>query len=105
VGSSRSSYRVQAFRKFAGRELRVDILNIKVNDLSSVTGKEGVIWSFILTMTMITIGVLTGSPVIGVILYLVVFLMLGAIDLVYIDPAIAIAEIIIGVLFVWAFRS
>lgn len=103
VGSSKASYTAQAFRTVEGKETRVRQLNVKVGSLAGVFGLEGLFWSFILLMMLITIGAY--SPAVGVSLYVVGFLFLGVADILYINPVIFIAELVIGVLFIWAFRS
>jgi hypothetical protein len=52
---------------------------------------------------MMAIGIF--SPVVGIVLYLTGFILLGLTGIVYIHPGILIAEIIIGVMFIWAFRG
>lgn len=103
VGTQTVSYRVQFFKTASGVERRIDLLNMKVNDLTSRFGLEGFIWSFILLFTMIALGIY--SPVVGVALYILGFIILGVTQIVFIDPAIAIAQIVLGVLFMWAVRT
>lgn len=103
VGSSRASYEAQAFRRVGTETRRIAVLNVKVGDLSGTFGTEGLIWSVILLGTMILIG--SYNPPIGVGLYLLGVFVLGLFDILYINPAIMIAEIVIGVLFIWAFRG
>lgn len=103
VGSQKATYRAQIFRKVGTKEIRVDVINNKVGDLSSTFGLEGLMWSFVLLFTMVIVGAY--YPPIGVILYLVGFLGLGAFDVVYINPAIAIAQLVLGIFFIWAWRG
>lgn len=65
--------------------------------------KEGLFWSFILLMTMLLIG--AWSPIVGVVLYLVGFISIGLFGGIYIDPAIVIAQLVMGGIFAWAFRG
>ena len=65
--------------------------------------KEGLFWSFILLMTLLLVG--AWSPVVGVVLYLVGFIAIGLFGAVYIDPAIVVAELVLGGIFAWAFRG
>ncbi len=103
VGSQRASYQAQAFRRVGTNEIRFDVLSVKVGDLSTIFGLEGLMWSFVLLFTMMIAGMY--SPPVGVVLYLVGFILLGVLGIVFIHPAILIANIVIGVLFIWAFRS
>jgi len=57
----------------------------------------------IIALGMLLIGIY--SPAVGIVLYLVSVFVLGIMDIVYINPAIMVAEIVIGGLAIWAFRS
>ena len=104
VGSSTASYRAQAFRKVNSEdERRIAVLNIKVGDISYIFGLEGLILAFILLFTLIAVG--SFNPTIGVVLYLGGFLALGILNVISFSPIIFIANLIIGVLFIWAFRT
>jgi len=103
VGDQSYSYTAQAFRTVDGKETRIDLLEYKVNPSSDTFGLEGLFWSFILLFILIIIGIF--SPILGIVLYLIGLVVLGLIGVVYIDPALIIAQIIIGVLFVWAFKG
>ena len=103
VGSDRYTYQASAYRTSGGNERRVDLLNVEVGNLSDTFGLEGLFWSLILLGTMALVGIF--YPPVGVVLYVGGIIMLGAFDIVYIPPALAIAEIVIGVLFIWSFRG
>lgn len=103
VGTVKASYIAQIFRTVDGKEVLVAKISTKVGDLTDTFGVEGLLWSFFLLMTLVAVG--TFSPPVGIVLYLVGFILLGVLDIVYIHPAILIAEIVLGVLFIWAFRS
>jgi len=64
---------------------------------------EGLFWSFILLFTFMAIGVY--SPAAGVGVYLIAFVMLGITGIIYVNPAIIIAQLVIGILFIWSWRG
>jgi hypothetical protein len=103
VGDSRNSYTASAFRTSGGTEKRVDLIRTEVGNLSATFGLEGLFWSLILLMVMAFVGIY--YPPVGIILYMVGIFMLGLFDLVYIPPALIIAEIVLGVLFIWSFKT
>jgi hypothetical protein len=104
LGSSISSYRIQSFRKVGTKpEIRVGVLNIKVGDEVNTFGREGMIWSFLLLFTLITLGL--WSPGISFMLYFIGMIMLGLTGIVYINPAIMIATAVIGGLAIWALKQ
>lgn len=103
VGDTESSYQAQLFRRVGSREVRISALSATVGDDSKTFGREGLLWAFFLLFTLVTVGAY--HPPTGLILYTVGFLLLGVLDIIYINPAIFIAELIVGVLFIWAFRS
>ena len=104
VGDMKASYRAQAFRTVEGTEVRIRVLtNVKVGDISEIFGLEGLFWSFIILFTFIIIGIY--SPAAGIIVYLGGFIMLGIIGIIYVNPAIIIAQIVIGALFIWVWRG
>lgn len=105
VGSQRASYQAQAFRQVGtGDERRIGQLSIKVGDLVDTFGKEGLIWSFFLLMTMISIGY--WKPPVGIGLYLTGIILLGPVlNIIAMNPAILIAQFVIGIVFIWAFRG
>lgn len=104
VGSSTASYTAQAYRtNEAGRQIRIHTLSIKVGDLTKTYGFEGLMWSFFLLLTLISVG--AWSPPVGVVLYLVGYILLGVLGIVFIHPGIVVAQIVIGVLFIWAWKG
>ena len=104
VGDQKASYRAQVFRTVDGEKTRIDILNnVKVGDVSHIYGMEGLFWSFILLFTFMAIGVY--SPAAGVGVYLIAFVMLGITGIIYVNPAIIIAQLVIGILFIWSWRG
>lgn len=103
VGGSKASYGAQAFRIIGSDERRIALINVKVGDISSVFGIEGMFVSFILLFTLITVGLF--SPAIGIILYMGGIVVLWITGIVYIDTGILIAQTVIGILFIWSFRS
>lgn len=98
-----ASYQAQVFRVVgSGEWRRIGYLSIEVGSISHVTyGTEGLFWSFILLMTMIAIGYY--YPPVGVGLYLIGSLLLSYLKIIYMNPAIFIAELVIGIAFIWAF--
>lgn len=102
VGSNYSSYTAQAFR-YASPERRIGLLNYQVGDLTSNFGIEGVLWSFLLLMILVSVG--SWNPPIGVVLYVVGFIALSVIGVLHAPPELIIAEIAIGVAFIWAWRG
>lgn len=103
VGGSIFSYRSQAFRKVGSTEIRLLLLNNKVGDEVGTFGLEGLMWGFILLFTMVMFGL--WSPPVGISLYLAGVIMLGVTQIIYINPAIIIAQVAIGVLAIWALRQ
>jgi hypothetical protein len=103
LGSSINSYRIQGFRKVGTREYRINILNVNIGDEIEVFGLEGFMWAFLLLFTLVMFGL--WSPVVGIILYLAGMLILGVTQIVYISYDIMIAEMIIGILAIWALKQ
>ena len=104
VGSDPASYTATAFRKVSGEsEKKVAVLSKKVGDTSSIYGKEGLFWSFILLFTLIAIG--SFNPTVGVLLYLLGFIGLGVMGIVSFTIPIFIGMLAIGIIFIWAFRG
>lgn len=105
VGNSRASYQAQVFRRIGiGDERRIGFLSIKVGDPFATFGKEGMIWSFFLLMTLIAVGY--WKPPVGIVLYLVGIVLLGpVIGIISMNPALLIAQFTIGVIFIWLFRG
>ena len=102
VGTMKASYTAQGYRSSSPEQRRLVIYS-KVGDTTGIFGLEGLMWGFLLTMTMICIGIF--NPPVAIILYIVSYLLLGVIGIVYISPAIFIGQLVLGVLFIWAFRS
>lgn len=104
VGDQKASYQANIYRTVGIVSKRISTINnVKVGDLSSIFGFEGLIWSFFLLFTLILIGAY--YPPVGVALYLGGFFLLGILDIIYINPAIIVAEFVIGIIFIWSFRS
>lgn len=101
--TSRASYRVSAFRSVGINEDRLFVLNEGIGDNASTFSFEGLYWSFILFMIMLLVG--RFNPPTGVILYLFSVFMLGIFGIVFVNPAIMIASLVIGVIFIWAWRG
>jgi len=103
IGSQSASYQAQIFRRIGiGEEKRLSTLSIKVGDETDTFGTEGLLWSFLLLMTMISVGYI--RPAAGIILYLFGVILLSIIHVLYVNPAILIAQFAIGVAFIWAFK-
>jgi len=103
VGDSRASYKGQGFRSVGDDERRIALLNYKVGDLVSIYGLEGLIWTFILLFTLVGVG--SFNPTVGVVLYIIGFTALGLLGVIYFNPAIFIATLVLGSIFIWAIRS
>lgn len=103
VGNNTNSFTAQAFRDIGSGERRVALLSVRIGDLSFIFNVEGLFWSFILLFTLIGIG--SWNPPIGIALYLVGFTLLGFIGFISMTPQIFFANLIIGVLFIWAWRG
>lgn len=103
VGDSIASYRAQGFVKVGDKEKRVALLNLKVGSAVGIFGLEGLMWGFILLFTLIAIGAF--HPIVGFLLYFMGLIILGFTNIIYLDPAIIIAQLVIGGLFIWAFRG
>lgn len=105
VGGTRASYQAQVFRRLLNEdERRIGFLNNKIGDITSTFGKEGLIWSFFLLMTMISIGY--WKPPVGIGLYLFGIILLGPVlGIMYLNPAILIAQFVLGIVAIWAFKG
>ncbi len=103
VGNNTNSFTAQAFRDIGSGERRVALLSVRIGDLSFVFGVEGLFWSFILLFTLVGIG--SWNPPVGIVLYLAGFTLLGFFGLISMTPQIFFANLIIGVLFIWAWRG
>ena len=103
VGDSDASYSAQVFRRVSGETnwRRISSLLIKVGITFQTYGKEGLVWSFFLLMTAIAVGYY--FPPAGLILYGVLAFALSYIEVIYVNPAILIAQFLIVGLFCWAF--
>ena len=102
VGSSRATYFSSGYRS-ASPEMRRQLLNVRVGSLYNRFGLEGFFWNMVLLMTLVLAGLY--YPPIGIVLYLFGTILLGVFDIIYINPAIIFAEIVIGGLFIWWFRG
>jgi len=103
VGSQTAGYRAQSYRRAVGEsERRIAVLNVQVGGSSGIFGLEGLLWSFILLFTLVGVGAY--NPTAGVLLYMVGFFGLGAMGIIQFSPLIFIATLILGVVFIWAFR-
>jgi hypothetical protein len=103
VGGISASYQAQAFRRVgSAAERRIGQLSAKVGTDHRIFGIEGLFWTFFLLMTMIVIGY--WHPPIGVALYLFGIIALMTMKIVYVSPAILIAQLAIGIAFIWAFK-
>lgn len=98
-----ATYIARAYRSVSGEESIVAVLNVKVGEVFDTYGFEGLIWTFILLMTMLAIGAF--NPPLGVLLYNVGFIIMGLIGIVQFNLPIFFATNIIMVLFIWAYRS
>lgn len=103
VGSGKASYTASTYILIGGKETRFDTFSKKVGDYSTIFGLEGLMWAGILLLVMLSFG--SFSPVLGVTLYIVGFITLGIMGIILINPAIFIATLVIGILFLWAIRS
>lgn len=104
VGNSEASYQGQVFRKVNnGDEIRIGFLNIKVGDTYQIYGREGLLWSFFLLMIMISIGYY--KPPVGILLYLTGIVLLSFMGIIHLSPAVLIAQFVIGIIFIWAFKG
>lgn len=104
VGDVKASYSAQGFRIVSGVERRIALLNAKVGDVAADTfGLEGLFWVFILLFTLIAVG--SFHPVIGVVLYLIGFIIMGTIGVISFSIPLLIGNLVIGIIFIWAFRS
>lgn len=102
VGNVEASYQAQVFRSISGGNWRrVAFLSKSVGTTYETYGTEGLIWSFLLLMTMVAIGY--WFPPVGIVLYLFGIIGLSLMKIIYLNPAIIIAELVIGIAFIWAF--
>ena len=103
AGTAKATYVSQIFRKVGSTERRLDVINVQIGDLSNTFGMEGLFVSFILLFTLVAIG--SWNPPIGFIFYIAGLIMVGLFDIVYLPMEVMIAQVIIGIMFVWAFRG
>ncbi len=101
VGDADAQYTAQIFRDSAHR--RLSVLSVFVGSSYKDFGLEGLIWTFFLTMTMIAVGIFW--PPAGIVLYILGIFVLGVGNIIYISAPLIIAQIVIGVLFIWAIRT
>lgn len=102
VGDQEASYQAQAFRKVGGESWnRIGLLSKKVGITFQTYGKEGLIWSFFLFMTAIAIGY--WFPPAGMVFFVMISVPLYFANILYVNPAILIAEWLVVILFCWAF--
>lgn len=103
VGNQRASYIAQAFRTIGNDEDRVDILDALVGEISATFGLEGLLISFIFLFIFITLGIF--HPGFGISIYLIGIIFIKMIGIVYLPWTIIIAQIVIGIFFIWAWRG
>lgn len=105
VGSQKASYQAQVFRRVgSGSERRIAAISASVGTDWRTFGREGLIWSFFLLMTMIAVGY--WKPIIGIGLYLIGIIILGGmLPIIYVNAYILFAEFAIGIVFIWAFKK
>ena len=103
TSSIKGNYFGQVYRTVGGVETRIGTLDIVVGDTSATFGKEGLLWVALLLFVVVAVGLF--SPVVSIVLFLVTHLALGVSGIVYMSPAIFMAELVIGGLVIWAFRS
>ncbi|KKN06158.1 hypothetical protein LCGC14_1080160 [marine sediment metagenome] len=101
VGDQSASYKAQSFRTTTEEDRRrISVLNVKVNDLTSIFGVEGLLWVLLLLFTMIGIGAF--NPSVGAILYGAGFIIMGIIGVISMPPGVFFANTLLVILFVWA---
>jgi len=97
-------FRAQSFRKISGEsESRLALLNIEEGDPSTTFELEGVFWGFLLLFTLVAAG--SFNPSVGIILYMVGFIGLGTLGVISMPIEVIVAQLVIGVLFIWGIRS
>ena len=99
----KGSYFAQFYRTVDGEETLINTLTLAVGGDSDTFGREGMIWAFLIGLTLIAVGIF--SPVIGIMLYVIFVITVGLTGIIFINPAIVIAHIILGAFFWWAFKS
>jgi len=104
VGDSKARYVAQVFRDLLGHsEDRIAVINTNVGEIFGTFGKEGLMWGFILLFTLVGVGAF--NPSVAVTLYFVGLIGLGSLGIISFASPIFWANLAIGVVFVWAFRS
>lgn len=100
VGSSQANYKAQAFRSVGGNERRIAILNYEVGSPVETYGAEGLLWVFILLMTLISVGAF--NPTAGALLYGVGFIAFGTLGLISMPISVFFANTLLVAIFIWA---
>jgi len=103
---TRATYTAIAFRLVDGVDTPLGSpspLNVEVGDMARTYGLEGLYWSAIFFMAILLI--MRFSPPWGVIMYIMGSILLGMMDIIFINLGIIIAEIVIGAIFIWAWRG
>lgn len=104
VGDQKAKYRAQGFRNIIGEdERRMVVLNIEVGSTVGIFGLEGLFWAAILLLTLVGVG--SFNPSVGVGLYSVGFIALGVLSIISMPIPIFFANLILGVIFIWAIRT
>lgn len=103
TSSITGSYICRVYRTVSGDESILAVLNAKVGETFKDYGREGLIWTFLLLLTMLAIG--SFNPPLGVVLYNVGFIIMGLLGVVQFTLPIFFATNIIMVLFIWAYRA
>jgi len=104
IGSSSASYQAQSFREVTGEvRRRIAVLSIKVGDVISIYGLEGLFWVFILLFTSVGIGAF--DPKVGALLYGVGFVIMGLVGLISMPLPVFFANTALVALFVWAVKT
>jgi len=97
------TYTAQPFRTANGVTRKIAVLDVKVGGVSQIFGLEGVIWGIILLLTLVSIGI--WSPPVGIMLYIGGWIVLAVTQIVHVSLPIFFANLIIGALFIWAFKT
>ena len=105
VGNIDGNYIAEIYRYSSAipRVVKIDSLEFTIGSGAGQFGMEGLFWAFILLFTFVALGVVI-HPVVGISLYLIGFFALGITGIIYVNPLIFIANLLIGGLFIWAFR-
>jgi hypothetical protein len=99
---NRATYTAKAIRISGGKERIIAVVSTSTSNLTDTFKLEGILWSLFLTLTMILVG--RFHPPTGVILYLTMTFILGFFGILYLNPAIIVANLVIGILIIWAFQ-